>query len=573
MSLCGVVAPLVGASDLPWRMLCRRHGAAVVFTQMWVASDLVAHPDRYLRRLAFALPHEGGRLVCQLAGDDPAVVSAAGRLVAPFCSAIDLNLGCPQSCAREGHFGAWMVSKPEWGNVSAVVRALVAAVAPLPVSAKIRLQPSLGETLAFARCLEAAGVSVLTVHGRKRGAKKKARAGPANLSWIKEIVAALRIPVVTNGNVRNHDDVHAVLECTGAVAVMSGEGILQNPAIFSCAEAAGGAGCRRIGEAADGRPDHRGSKRRRGDEEDASGASSLEVPTSSGAGAVAAKRLPWLFPLARVPSEAAATVAHAAVMPGCCEARVECAPAATSATAADAVASIASLPSTNGKGASLDVAARDADDDDEEAEEAHGPLPVVRPPAHVANRRKRAKATKLLELATEYLVIVGTLARRCAAQGSGGSGSGGEAAVALDALASSSCGAVSSATPATKLAAEGGAVSSGAEEVDPPPECCCACSSPPCLDADVVTMEEVKYHLSWFFGRHGGGSSIFYRFRGKFAKPRLLRDCLLDEGQSLRSLYRLVRDVFRAESEAATASAAEEWLGFVDSSSEGTASL
>lgn len=115
-----------------------------------------------------------------------------------------------------------------------LVKSLVQTLAQnlhVPVSCKIRIFPSLQDTIAYAKMLEDAGCSLLAVHGRTRDEKdgKKFR---ANWSAIKAVRSAVRIPVLANGNIRHMDDVRSCLEHTGVDGVLSAESLLENPALF-----------------------------------------------------------------------------------------------------------------------------------------------------------------------------------------------------------------------------------------------------------------------------------------------------------------------------------------------------
>mmetsp|Transcript_23373 Transcript_23373/g.30525 ORF Transcript_23373/g.30525 Transcript_23373/m.30525 type:complete len:204 (-) Transcript_23373:37-648(-) len=103
----------------------------------------------------------------------------------------------------------------------------------VPIFCKIRLCNRLKDTLDFARGLQNAGCSVLAVHGRKRGSKKMRRCGPADLQAIKAVRDAVDIPVISNGNIQEQGDIQKCLSATKADGVMSAEGILKNPGIFS----------------------------------------------------------------------------------------------------------------------------------------------------------------------------------------------------------------------------------------------------------------------------------------------------------------------------------------------------
>ena len=100
------------------------------------------------------------------------------------------------------------------------------------MTCKIRIFPELAQTLEYARMVEAAGCSVLAVHGRTREQKDPA-ASRADWDAIRAVKQALSIPVLANGNVRHLADAHACMEYTGCDGVMSAEGLLHDPALFA----------------------------------------------------------------------------------------------------------------------------------------------------------------------------------------------------------------------------------------------------------------------------------------------------------------------------------------------------
>jgi tRNA-dihydrouridine synthase 1 len=234
---------MVNRSDAPFRALCRAHGATLAVGQMWLAADVMADAGGGV--MARAVAGADRPLVVQLAGNDVGVMLAAAVALAPHCDGLDVNLGCPQERAQAGGYGAYMATRRHWPLVERMLRALVAGV-PVPVTAKVRLQDTLGDTLDWARLVAGTGVAAITVHGRTRGSAHKRRAGPARLEWVRAVVDAVGgpagVPVVTNGNVRCHADVHAALAATGADGVMSGEAALEDPGVFACGpECAAGA--------------------------------------------------------------------------------------------------------------------------------------------------------------------------------------------------------------------------------------------------------------------------------------------------------------------------------------------
>lgn len=142
--------------------------------------------------------------------------------------AIDLNLGCPQRSACRDFFGAFLMDHPSL--VSDIVTAMVAAL-DIPVTCKIRLLPEYEDTLAFCRMLEAAGCSLVTVHGRRR--ERTHHEGPADWNQIAALKSALGIPVMGNGGVRSLQEGLERLNETGVDGIMAATGLLDNPYLFS----------------------------------------------------------------------------------------------------------------------------------------------------------------------------------------------------------------------------------------------------------------------------------------------------------------------------------------------------
>lgn len=153
------------------------------------------------------------------------------------CAAVlflDLNLGCPQEHAREGHYGGYLLAKKDWPLVQTIVSAMSHLLQP-PTSVKLRLCPSSSpssSTVEFATLLEQAGASWVTLHARHVSARRR-RQGAADLDVVRTLKAALRIPVVSNGNVRTWEDVQRNKDETQADGIMVGESLLGNPCIFA----------------------------------------------------------------------------------------------------------------------------------------------------------------------------------------------------------------------------------------------------------------------------------------------------------------------------------------------------
>jgi len=224
------VAPMAGVTDRPFRQLCRQFGAGYAVSEMVTSRKDLWHTLKTSRRAN----HEGepGPIAVQIAGTEPAMMAeAASYNIDRGAQIIDINMGCPAKKVCNKWAGSALMQ--DEALALQIIEAVVAACEPqrVPVTLKMRTGWCQAEknALRIARAAEQAGVQMVTVHGRTREQGYK---GAAEYDTIAAVKAALRIPVVANGDITSPEKAREVLQKTGADALMIGRAAQGRPWIF-----------------------------------------------------------------------------------------------------------------------------------------------------------------------------------------------------------------------------------------------------------------------------------------------------------------------------------------------------
>jgi nifR3 family TIM-barrel protein len=221
-----ILAPMAGITSLPMRLLARKYGASLAFTEMVSVAGLVREGRKTFELVRSCA--EDRPLGIQIFGDDPALLAEGARLVEAHGDLIDINMGCPVRKVVGSGAGSALMREP--AKVAAIVRSVRRATS-LPLTVKIRTGWAADEDtyLEVGRIAEAEGCDAVTLHPRSRAQMFEGKADWSKIARLKE---ALTIPVIGSGDLFRAADAVAMLETTGCDGIMIARGAFGNPWIF-----------------------------------------------------------------------------------------------------------------------------------------------------------------------------------------------------------------------------------------------------------------------------------------------------------------------------------------------------
>ncbi|XP_030060164.1 tRNA-dihydrouridine(20) synthase [NAD(P)+]-like [Microcaecilia unicolor] len=239
-----ILAPMVRVGTLPMRLLALDYGADIVYCEELIdmkmlqckrvinnvldTVDYVAPNERVIFRTC---EREKGRIVFQMGSSDADRALAVGKLIEHDVAGIDVNMGCPKEFSTKGGMGAALLTDPD--KIELILSTLVKGLSK-PITCKIRILPSLEETVNLVKRIERTGVAAIAVHGRK---KEERPQHPVHCDIIRAISEAVSIPVIASGGsydfIKEYPDIESFRKTTTASSVMVARAAMWNPSIFS----------------------------------------------------------------------------------------------------------------------------------------------------------------------------------------------------------------------------------------------------------------------------------------------------------------------------------------------------
>lgn len=222
-----VLAPMEDVTDLPFRLICKRLGADLLYTEFVNSEGLVRNSEKTKRKMVFA--EEERPFGIQIYGGEESSMEGAARMADEMNpDIIDINAGCwVKNVALHGAGAGLLRDLPKMERiVSSVIKS---TNKPVTVKTRLGWDENSIRIIDVAKMVENAGAQALTVHCRTRAQGHK---GDPDYSWIPKIKEAVKIPVIVNGSILTPEDVRRIFEETGCDGVMIGRGAIENPWIF-----------------------------------------------------------------------------------------------------------------------------------------------------------------------------------------------------------------------------------------------------------------------------------------------------------------------------------------------------
>jgi tRNA-dihydrouridine synthase B len=220
------LAPMSNVTNLPFRLLCKRYGAAMVYSEMINADAFLRQSPKTGKRIYFV--EEERPIGVQLFGSDEKILIMAAKKIEKELRSdlIDINIGCPAYDVMKTGGGASLLKDEK--KLQMLISSLSNAIS-IPLTCKIRITKDDEKILKIAKIIEKSGAKALTVHGRTARQKYS---GKANWDIIKKIKANAKIPIILNGDVIDELSAEKAFSYTKCDAVMIGRAAIGNPYLF-----------------------------------------------------------------------------------------------------------------------------------------------------------------------------------------------------------------------------------------------------------------------------------------------------------------------------------------------------
>jgi len=223
-----ILAPMAGCTDLPFRLLCREHGAGLCYSEMIDCHGLISRQQDCLALLRTSSAEQP--VAMQLYGNDPNLMGEAAAILSELpITCIDINMGCPMEKIIQTGAGAALMKNP---HLAEKIVASVCKKSTKPITVKIRTGWNQHTITApeIAKIAEGAGAQAIAIHARTWS---DGFTGPVDHGIITQVMKSVSIPVIANGDITSHEQGLAIMKKIGCAGVMVGRAALGAPWIFS----------------------------------------------------------------------------------------------------------------------------------------------------------------------------------------------------------------------------------------------------------------------------------------------------------------------------------------------------